>query len=199
MLHRRLFAAAAALTLSLAVVPGALGAIVHVRVEGRTQTLFGATQPRATASNALEALDSASLAGELFYHVTDASFGRYVDQVGRYGASAQSGWVFKVNGVSPPVGADQVQLKDGDTVLWYYATFGPAGGPPTLVLTKTQGRCYQVRKQDDAGTLTPAVGATLRVDGRTIRTTAAATGCPTGRHGLVRATLAGAVRSNALP
>ena len=43
-----------------------------------------------------------------------------------------AGWVFKVNGVSPPVGADQVVLKDGDSVLWYYAEFGPTGGPPTL-------------------------------------------------------------------
>ena len=70
--------------------------------------------------------------GELYYHLTQSSFGNYVDQVGRYGGTADSGWVFKVNDVSPPVGADKVVLKDGDHVLWYYATFGPTGGPPTL-------------------------------------------------------------------
>ena len=42
--------------------------------------------------------------------------------------------MFKVDDVSPPVGADQVQLKDGDRVLWYYATFGSTGGRQTLVL-----------------------------------------------------------------
>ncbi|MGZ4388832.1 MAG: DUF4430 domain-containing protein [Gaiellaceae bacterium] len=201
MLRRPLAIAAAALAAAALASP-ALAAVVHVRVEGKTQTIFGSTEPRATASNALDALESASLAGEFYYHVAQASFGRYVDQVGRYAGSGDSGWVFKVNGVSPPVGADQVQLKDGDTVLWYYATFGSTGGPPTLLLSKVQGRCYRVVEQDDTGKTTAALGAVLRVDGKTVRTqgaTGAAVACLSGRHGLVRATLAGAIRSNALP
>jgi hypothetical protein len=177
----------------------ALAARVHVRVEGKTQTLYGPTQPVLEGgANALTALDAASVAAELYYHVTQTSFGPYVDQVGRYGASATSGWVFKVNGASPPVGADQVALRDGDTVLWYWATFGPTGGPKTLALRKGAKRnCYRVVAQDDAGRTTAAAGAVLHVDGRSVRTRAGA-GC-VGRHaGLVKATLAGAVRSNAL-
>jgi hypothetical protein len=200
-LRRPLMLATAAALVALVLAPASLAALVHVRVEGKTQTLFGATQPRATGANALEALESASLAGELYYHVTTASFGRYVDQIGRYAGSATSGWVFKVNGVSPPVGADQVQLRDGDSVLWYYATFGPTGGPPTLVLSKVQRNCYRVVQQDDTGKTSAAVGAVLRVDGKTVKTqgaTGAATACLTGRHGLVRATAPGAIRSNAL-
>ena len=88
------------------------------------------------AANALEALDrgqrspaSSSTASR------STSFGRYVDQIGRYPAGGTAGWVFKVNGASPPVGADAVELKDGDTVLWYWAEFGVVpGGPPTLQL-----------------------------------------------------------------
>ena len=57
-----------------------------------------------------------------------------MSQIGRYPGAGSAGWVFKVNGASPPVGADQVVLKDGDEVLWYYATFGATGGPPTLSL-----------------------------------------------------------------
>jgi hypothetical protein len=200
-LRRPLMLATAAALVALVLAPASLAALVHVRVEGKTQTLFGATQPRATGANALEALESASLAGELYYHVTTASFGRYVDQIGRYAGSATSGWVFKVNGVSPPVGADQVQLRDGDSVLWYYATFGPTGGPPTLVLSKVQRNCYRVVQQDDTGKTSAAVGAVLRVDGKTVKTqgaTGAATACLTGHHGLVRATAPGAIRSNAL-
>jgi hypothetical protein len=172
---------------------------VHVRVEGKTQTLYGPTQPVLEGgANALTALDAASVAAELYYHVTQTSFGPYVDQVGRYGASATSGWVFKVNGASPPVGADQVSLHDGDTVLWYWATFGPTGGPKTLALRKGAKRnCYRVVAQDDAGKTSVATGAVLHVDGRSVRTRGGA-GC-VGRHaGLVKATLAGAVRSNAL-
>ena len=194
MLRRTLLVAA----LAAALAPAALAATVHVRVEGKTQTLFGATEPLATGTNALEALESASLAGEFYYHVTQSSFGPYVDQIGRYGAAGSSGWVFKVNGASPPVGADKVALKDGDRVLWYYATFTPEGaGPPTLNLKAAGKGCYTVAKQDDKGVETPAVGATLLVDGRSVKTSGGRA-CPGPHKGFVRATLEGAIRSNAL-
>jgi len=113
-------------------------------------------------------------------------------------AGASTGWVFKVNGVSPPIGADAVQLKAGDRVLWYWATFGPSGGPPTLSLRAAAKRgCYRVLSQNDAGKATAARGARLHVDGRGIR--ARSGSACVGRHrGLVTATLRGAVRSNAL-
>ncbi|MGB2954131.1 MAG: DUF4430 domain-containing protein [Gaiellaceae bacterium] len=180
---------------ALLFVPAALALQVHVRVEGKTRTIFGASQPTLSVkANALDALDSASLAGEFYYHVTIASFGPYVDQIGRYPAGGSSGWVFKVNGVSPLVAADKVQLRSGDTVLWYWATFGPKGGPPTLVLRHRNGNCYAVFLQDDHGKLRAATGAVLHVDGRNVRARCV------GRHrGNVQATAEGAVRSNALP
>jgi hypothetical protein len=179
-------------------VPAALAARVSVRVEGKTQTIFGALETRfESGANALNALDAASLRGEFYYHVTTTSFGPYIDQIGRYPAGGSDGWVFKVNGSSPPVGADQIQLRDGDRVLWYWATFGPSGGPPTLHLTRTGRNCYRVVSENDTGADVAANGAVLRVDGRRVRTRAGR-GC-VGRHsGLVRATLPGAVRSNAL-
>ena len=82
----------------------ALAATVHVRIEGKTKNLFAPQEATVTAGNALEALQQASLAGEFYYHITQSSFGNYVDQVGFYGGTADSGWVFKVNDVSPPVG-----------------------------------------------------------------------------------------------
>ena len=202
-MHRRLPALLAALVAACLLVPTvALAARVTVRVEGKTQTVFGATPRPVQASNALDALERASLAGEFFYHVTTASFGSYVDQIGRYPAGGTAGWVFKVNGASPPVGADAVELKDGDTVLWYWAQFGVAGGPKTLALERGGKGCYRVYLEDDNGVRTPAVGAVLHVGrSRTVQTqgsTQAAVGCPGKHRGLVRATLAGAVRSNAL-
>jgi hypothetical protein len=180
------------------VVPAAVAARVSVRVEGRTQSLFGALETRFEAgTNAMTALDAASLRGEFYYHVTTTAFGPYVDQIGRYPSVGTNGWAFKVNGASPPVGADQVQLRDGDRVLWYWATFGPAGGAATLHLTRTGRNCYRVVAENDEGTDSPARGAVLEVDGRRVRTRGGR-GC-VGRHtGLVRATMAGAVRSNAL-
>jgi hypothetical protein len=196
---RRLFILFVAAAAALLLVPAALAAVrVHVRVEGKTQTIFGATEPTLSVKlNALDALEAASLAGEFYYHVAAASFGKYVDQIGRYPAAGSSGWVFKVNGVSPPVGADAVVLKPGDRVLWYWATFGQSGGPPTLVLRRAARSCYRVLAQNDAGKTRAARGAVLHVDGRSVRTRAGSA-C-VGRHrGLVRATMAGAVRSNAL-
>ena len=195
---RRFLIVLGALAAAAALASPAFAARVHVRVEGQTQTIYGAAQPVLDVkANALDALDAASLAGEFYYHLQTASFGTYVDQIGRYGATASSGWVFKVNGVSPPVGADHVTLKAGDSVLWYWATFGPTGGPKTLVLQSTSKGCYRVAAQDDAGKSLAAAGAVLHVDGRAVKTTKGAA-C-VGRHvGLVRATLAGAVRSNAV-
>jgi hypothetical protein len=183
--------------LAAVLVAAADAARVTIRVEGKTQTIF-APAPRAVdAGNPLQALEAASLAGEFYYHVSTTSFGPYVDQVGRFAAEAQTGWVFKVNGVSPPVGADKLELKDGDAVLWYWAQFGAVpGGPPTLDLQRRPAGCYQVFKQDDAGVRTVATGAVLVVDGRRVATRAGRA-CLKGRHGLVRAMLEGAVRSNA--
>ena len=198
-MSRRLVVLVAVLATALLVVPAAFALRVHVRVEGKTQTIYGSAEPTLNVkANALDALDSASVAGEFYYHVTTTSFGPYVDQVGRYVAGGSNGWVFKVNGVSPPVGADAVTLKDGDRVLWYWATFGPTGGPPTLSLRVGPKRnCYRVLAQDDTGKTTAARGARLHVSGRSVlaRTGSA---CLGAHRGLVTATLNGAVRSNAL-
>ena len=193
---RRLIALSIVLLVALA--PAALAANVKIRVEGKTTTIFGAAQPRVTADNALQALDVASTAGEFYYGMTTSSFGDYVSQIGKYPASESAGWVFKVNGVSPPVGADKVTLKDGDTVLWYFATFGPAGGPPTLELQRLPANCYVVQSVTDAGKRTRSVTATLAADGKRFKTKNGRA-C-IGKHvGLVRATAPGAVRSNAQP
>ena len=89
-----------------------------------------------------------------------------MDQIGRYPATGSTGWVFKVNNASPPVGADKVVLKEGDRVLWYFADFASGSGPKTLWLG-AKGDCYRVAAYDDAGKESPAPGAVLHVDGRT--------------------------------
>jgi hypothetical protein len=187
------------LTLALAAVlaGGALAANVKVRVEGKTQNIYGPAQPVLKADNALQALDVASVAGEFHYALTTASFGDYVSQIGKYAAAENTGWAFKVNGVSPPVGADKVVLKDGDVVLWYYATFGPTGGPPTLEVKRLPGNCYVVESLDDAGRRTRARNATLVAGKKRVR--APQGRACIGKHvGLVKAVAPGAVRSNAV-
>ena len=76
--------------LVLAIVGSASAAVVRVRVEGKSQTIFGATQPRASATTALGALESASVGGEFYYHVQVTGFGPYVDQIGRNRPAARA-------------------------------------------------------------------------------------------------------------
>jgi hypothetical protein len=188
------------LTVLLVLPASALAATVKVRVEGKTQTLFAPTELTVTAATAQDALEQASLAGEFYYHVTVTGFGPYVDQVGRFGGTADSGWVFKVNDVSPPVGADKVTLKDGDRVLWYYATFGPQGGPPTLFVKATKKGCYAAQAFDDTGKAATVTGLVFHIGSkRTIKGQPNVDVCPGPHPGvLVRATATGAVRSNAV-
>jgi hypothetical protein len=87
-------------------------------------------------------------------------------------------------------------LKDGDVVLWYWANFTEAGGPPTLELARGENGCYRVVARNDAGT-TVSVAATLHVDSRRVRMDGGRA-CPGPHRNLVRATALGAVRSNAL-
>jgi hypothetical protein len=196
---RRLITMAVAIALFGVLVPSALAVQAKIRVEGKTTTIFGAVQPSLEAgTNALMALDAASLAGEFYYHVTVTGFGPFVDQIGRYPGEGFSGWSYKINGVSPPVGADQATIKTGDTVLWYWSTFTPQGGSPTLLLKRRAARnCYTVLSQNDLGQTEPAAGARLLVDGRRV-SVRSGRGCVGRHHGLVRAVAANAVRSNAL-
>ena len=196
---RRLIILAGVALLACALAAPSFAVRVKVRVEGKTTTIFGSAQPTlTTAPNALAALDAASLAGEFYYHVQVTSFGPFVDQIGRYPGAGTSGWSYKINGASPPVGADQATVDEGDTVLWYWSTFTPTGGSTTLLLRKVGKRnCYAVASQDDQGVSTPATGARLLVDGRSVKTKSGR-GCVGKHRGLVRATLPNAVRSNAL-
>ena len=63
MLRRSLVLAVAASGVALALAAAGLAANVKVRVEGKTQTIFGSAQPAVQAGNALEALEAASAAG----------------------------------------------------------------------------------------------------------------------------------------
>jgi hypothetical protein len=185
----------------LALPATAFAATVKVRVEGKSQTLFGPTETTVTATNALDALEQASILGELYYHVTQTSFGPFVDQVGRYGGSGSSGWVFKVNDASPPVGADKVALTDGDRVLWYFADFGPTGGPPTLtVKAAAKAGCYTATALDDNAKPTTVSGLTWHVGSKKAAPGTTGTAYCPGKHNglLVRATATGAIRSNAV-
>ena len=66
----------------------------------------------------------------------DFRVGRMLSVTPFINALASSAVSFKINGVSPPVGADRATVQNGDTILWYWSAFTEQGGSPTLVLRK---------------------------------------------------------------
>jgi Domain of unknown function (DUF4430) len=213
-LRRALVVLGGSLAAALFVSP-ALAAKVEVRIEGARGTIWGKTEPRVSpvtgtfsppdgpnvtvsGPTPFGALERASRIGEIYYRVQDTSFGPYVDRIGRRSAGSTTGWVFKVNHVSPPVGADSVRLKRGDNVLWYWATFGPAGGPKTLDLVRRGSHCFRAFAYADNGSRSKP-GRVLYV-GNGGRRTVSETGrfCAPEGWRTVRAKKAGHVRSDLL-
>ena len=189
----------------------ALAADVHVRVEGVNTTLFGKSEPKLRVfegplqavdgsvttldrPTALGALEAASRKGEFFYRLKAFSFGLFVDRIGRFPAAGTSGWVFKVNGVSPSVGAADVFLEDGDRVLWYHATFGPQGAPKTLELEERPNGCIRALAVDENGTAIRARNVVFRANHRSVKSRSGQL-CPSGRISTLRATKPGMIRS----
>ena len=184
--------------LAVILTPTALAANVNIRVEGKTTTIFGPAQPRSAADNALQALDVASTAGEFYYGTTTADFGTYVSQIGKYAAAGTAGWVFKVNGVSPPVGADKVDaegrrrrplvLRDLRRYRWPARRSSCSGCRRTVTSCRpstTPARRPAPRRPRSR----PTGSGSRRQAGRAC----------IGKHvGLVRAVAPGAVRSNAV-
>lgn len=157
---------------------------VTVRVEGKTRNLFGATAPslvpaqgslaaeadatvEVTRPTVLGALETASLVGEFNYNLKVFSFGSFVDRVGRFGSAGLTGWFFKVNGRAPQVGANDVVLKNGDSVLWYWTKLDSTtfAGPDTLKLVRKRG-CFVAQAVNANGKAKRAKNVVFRLDER---------------------------------
>nr|MDP8943247.1 DUF4430 domain-containing protein [Actinomycetota bacterium] len=107
-------------------------------------------------------------------HVSDRfAFGLFVCGIdGFLGSGADRFWLYKVNHVSPEVGADRRKLRTGDRVLWYLVdqASGTNTGqelelfaPPRVRPGRSFGVRVFVRAQN--GAATPAAGA--RIGGQT--------------------------------
>ena len=122
---------------------------VNVRIEGKDSTIwtgdvtFSSSSITATSGKtcyyneptALGALDEADkIAG--FGYVADDSWGFvYISEIAGEPPIGWDGWMYRVDYVSPMVGAGEFTLYGGEDVLWY---FGAYGAPPLKIdLDKT--------------------------------------------------------------
>lgn len=70
---------------------------------------------------ALDQLGAASRTKGFAVETRDSSLGAYVNGIDGVTGSANSFWLYSVNGVPGDVGAGEYVLKEGDVVEWKYA------------------------------------------------------------------------------
>ncbi|MDK2817440.1 MAG: hypothetical protein PWR22_2069 [Moorella sp. (in: firmicutes)] len=78
---------------------------------------------------ALGALDATGLS-----YVDDNGF---VKSIAGQANSGMNGWMYKVNGSVPMVGASQKAIQDGDQIIWWYSTDWSSSGPVWESLVKS--------------------------------------------------------------
>lgn len=118
---------------------------VNVRIEGYRDTphpdgtILPACQVTLSAgSTALDALKNA--AAEYGLDVVDSN--GFVSTIGGQENGhfdSGDGWLYRVNGCSPDVGAGDYVLQDGDTVLWYYGNWIETQYPAVYQFTTKDG------------------------------------------------------------
>ncbi len=93
-------------------------------------------------------------------------FGLLVCGVGDAVATDEAFWLYKVNHVSPEVGADQLKIKAGDEVLWYFSNTATGRNTGDELVLDAPARTkpftkleVKVSAYDFAGKRTPAAGA----------------------------------------
>ncbi len=93
-------------------------------------------------------------------------FGLLVCGIGAALASDEAFWLYKVNHVSPEVGADQLKIEAGDEVLWYFSNTATGRNTGDELALRAPVRVkpsttfeVKVFAYDFAGKRTPAAGA----------------------------------------
>ena len=91
------------------------------RIEGSNETVCTGEVAGITA---LDIIKNAKNICGFEYEIEELSWGPYLKRINNDQALGMTGWLYMVNGSSPPVGAADYELKVGDSVLWYYGEFG---------------------------------------------------------------------------
>ena len=92
-----------------------------LRIEGSSNLVC---ETETIGTTALDIVQNASMACNYTFEIQDTAFGPYLFSINGEDATGVSGWMYFVNNVSPPVGAADYTLQQGEEVLWYYGEWG---------------------------------------------------------------------------
>jgi hypothetical protein len=157
---------------------------VNVRIEGATRTVWTGAVTAGTykmvdstgdthtlTRKALCTVEAAARVVGFSYVLKWFSAGGFIDAIGPDASDPDPpypGWMYRVSGVSPTVGADQFAIKNGDSVLWYYGTWDASPTVAVAPATAAVGTTLTVRARqlDPTGVASPLPGATVHVGSR---------------------------------
>ena len=111
---------------------------VGYKIEGSTGTIC---EGDVDAPNALDLVELIATTCGFTYHITDTSFGPYLDKINDDEAHDLIGWMYAVNFVLPSIGAADYDLLNGDYVIWHFGNFDwtPGGSEINLSANVLQG------------------------------------------------------------
>ena len=90
------------------------------RIEGKDNTICKGS---AEGPTALDIVKNASVICGFTFNIEETQYGPYLTAVAEDEASGNTGWLYLVNFISPPVGAADYNLQQGDEALWYFGDF----------------------------------------------------------------------------
>jgi len=92
----------------------------HLRLEGAGQTLCDIDLQAMTA---LEAITRGAAVCGYQYNIEQTDFGPYLTSINNETAEGENGWLYRVNWLSPNVGAADYRLQAGNYVLWAFGHY----------------------------------------------------------------------------
>jgi len=112
----------------------------HVKVAAGSYKNTAGDQVKMEKPTAMGALVELAKAYNFGYEAQTSAYGAYVTQIAGLEAKAinqNTGWSVYVNGQTPQVSADQVEIHDGDVVTWSYVDFMKTLYPKVTLSTTT--------------------------------------------------------------
>lgn len=98
---------------------------ISLQVEGVNEIIMSGSISLEQDTTVYDALKN--MASQKSISISSSGFGsatyiKGINGLKEFDYGPGSGWMYKVNGISPNYGAKAYKLKDGDNVVWYYVT-----------------------------------------------------------------------------
>ncbi|MEK7542637.1 MAG: DUF4430 domain-containing protein [Patescibacteria group bacterium] len=102
------------------------------------------------AANAMDVVVNAAAQCGYTYVMKETSFGPYLFSINNDSAEGVKGWLYRVNGVLPNIGAAAFALSGGEQVLWYYGEFDDEP-PASSGVSDSVSLSVEIVSDDDGG------------------------------------------------